>query len=289
MEIKKVGVVGFTGVMGSGITQLCAQSGYQVLGFSRDGERAQKALRSIDGFLGRSVDKGKITGQDREAILGRIKTTADLKDFSDCDLVIEAVIEDMELKKRLFAQLDSICPEHTILATNTSSLSIIDMAMTTKRPDKVLGLHFFNPAPVMQLMEIVRTIATSGQTLKLGRAFGQSLGKTIVIARDYPGYIVNTLMVPYLLNAIRMLDRGVATKEDIDTAITLGLNYPLGPLALCDFIGLDALLFVANVMYEESKDRQYAAPPLLKKMVTAGWLGRKTGKGFYEYNQSASA
>ncbi len=289
MEIKKVGVVGFTGVMGSGITQLCAQSGYQVLGFSRDGERAQKALRSIDGFLRRSVDKGKITGQDREAILGRIKTTADLKDFSDCDLVIEAVIEDMELKKRLFAQLDSICPEHTILATNTSSLSIIDMAMTTKRPDKVLGLHFFNPAPVMQLMEIVRTIATSGQTLKLGRAFGQSLGKTIVIARDYPGYIVNTLMVPYLLNAIRMLDRGVATKEDIDTAITLGLNYPLGPLALCDFIGLDALLFVANVMYEESKDRQYAAPPLLKKMVTAGWLGRKTGKGFYEYNQSASA
>jgi len=289
MEIKKVGVVGFTGVMGSGITQLCAQSGYQVLGFSRDGERAQKALRSIDGCLRRSVDKGKITGQDREAILGRIKTTADLKDFSDCDLVIEAVIEDMELKKRLFAQLDSICPEHTILATNTSSLSIIDMAMTTKRPDKVLGLHFFNPAPVMQLMEIVRTIATSGQTLKLGRAFGQSLGKTIVIARDYPGYIVNTLMVPYLLNAIRMLDRGVATKEDIDTAITLGLNYPLGPLALCDFIGLDALLFVANVMYEESKDRQYAAPPLLKKMVTAGWLGRKTGKGFYEYNQSASA
>jgi len=289
MEIKKVGVVGFTGVMGSGITQLCAQSGYQVLGFSRDGERAQKALRSIDGFLRRSVDKDKITGQDREAILGRIKTTADLKDFSDCDLVIEAVIEDMELKKRLFAQLDSICPEHTILATNTSSLSIIDMAMTTKRPDKVLGLHFFNPAPVMQLMEIVRTIATSGQTLKLGRAFGQSLGKTIVIARDYPGYIVNTLMVPYLLNAIRMVDRGIATKDDVDTAITLGLNYPLGPLALCDFIGLDALLFVANVMYEESKDRQYAAPPLLKKMVTAGWLGRKTGKGFYEYNQSASA
>jgi len=289
MEIKKVGVVGFTGVMGSGITQLCAQSGYQVLGFSRDGERAQKALRSIDGFLRRGVDKGKITGQDREAILGRIKTTADLKDFSDCDLVIEAVIEDMELKKRLFAQLDSICPEHTILATNTSSLSIIDMAMTTKRPDKVLGLHFFNPAPVMQLMEIVRTIATSGQTLKLGRAFGQSLGKTIVIARDSPGYIVNTLMVPYLLNAIRMVDRGIATKEDVDTAITLGLNYPLGPLALCDFIGLDALLFVANVMYEESKDRQYAAPPLLKKMVTAGWLGRKTGKGFYEYNQSASA
>ena len=289
MEIKKVGVVGFTGVMGSGITQLCAQSGYQVLGFSRDGERAQKALRSIDGFLRRGVDKGKITGQDREAILGRIKTTADLKDFSDCDLVIEAVIEDMELKKRLFAQLDSICPEHTVLATNTSSLSIIDMAMTTKRPDKVLGLHFFNPAPVMQLMEIVRTIATSGQTLKLGRAFGQSLGKTIVIARDSPGYIVNTLMVPYLLNAIRMVDRGIATKEDVDTAITLGLNYPLGPLALCDFIGLDALLFVANVMYEESKDRQYAAPPLLKKMVTAGWLGRKTGKGFYEYNQSASA
>lgn len=283
MEIKKVGVVGFTGVMGSGITQLCAQSGYQVVVFFRNEDRAKKALASISGFLSRSVDKGKMTARDKAATLDRIHLTPDIKSFHDCALVIETVVEDIELKKRLFAELDEICPEGTILATNTSSLSIIDMAMATSRPDMVVGLHFFNPAPVMQLLEVVKTIATSDETIEASRAFGESLDKTVVITRDSPGYIVNNLMVPYLLNAIRMLDAGVATREDIDTAIVLGLNYPMGPLAVCDFIGLDALLFVANVIYEESKDRQYAAPPLLKKMVTAGWLGRKSGKGFYEY------
>lgn len=283
MEIKKVGVVGATGVMGSGIVQLCAQSGYQVLGYSRTEEKAQKALAQIDGFLSHSVSKGKMTEAEKEAVLGRIKYTQRLEDFSGCDLAIESVIEDMELKKQFFTELDKICPPQTILATNTSSLSIIDLAMATGRPNMVLGLHFFNPAPVMKLMEVVNTIATSEETMDVGRAFGQSLGKTVVVARDSPGYIVNTLMVPYLLNAARMLDRGLATREDIDTAMSLGLNYPMGPLVLCDFIGLDALLFVANVMYEESKDAQYAAPPLLRKMVIAGWLGRKTGKGFYEY------
>lgn len=276
-------MLGFTGVMGSGISQLCAQSGYQVVGFFRNETRAQKTLASINGFLTRSVEKGKITNQDKEAALSRIKTTPSLKSFRDCDLIIETVIENLEVKKKLFTELDEICPKHAILATNTSSLSIIDMAMSTKRPDKVLGLHFFNPAPVMQLLEIVKTIATSDETIDLGKAFGESLGKTVVIARDSPGYIVNNLLVPYLLNAIRMLDADVATREDIDTAVTLGLNYPMGPLAVCDFIGLDALLFVANIMYEESKDPLYAAPPLLKKMVTAGWLGRKSGKGFYKY------
>ena len=283
MHIKKVGVLGFTGVMGSGISQLCAQSGYQVVGFFRNETRAQKTLASINGFLTRSVEKGKITNQDKEAALSRIKTTPSLKSFRDCDLIIETVIENLEVKKKLFTELDEICPKHAILATNTSSLSIIDMAMSTKRPDKVLGLHFFNPAPVMQLLEIVKTIATSDETIDTGKAFGESLGKTVVIARDSPGYIVNNLLVPYLLNAIRMLDADVATREDIDTAVTLGLNYPMGPLAVCDFIGLDALLFVANIMYEESKDPRCAAPPLLKKMVTAGWLGRKSGKGFYKY------
>ena len=283
MHITKVGVLGFTGVMGSGISQLCAQSGYQVVGFFRNENRAQKTLASINGFLTRSVEKGKITNQDKEAALSRIKTTPSLKSFRDCDLIIETVIENLEVKKKLFTELDEICPKHAILATNTSSLSIIDMAMSTKRPDKVLGLHFFNPAPVMQLLEIVKTIATSDETIDTGKAFGESLGKTVVIARDSPGYIVNNLLVPYLLNAIRMLDADVATSEDIDTAVTLGLNYPMGPLAVCDFIGLDALLFVANIMYEESKDPRYAAPPLLKNMVTAGWLGRKSGKGFYEY------
>jgi 3-hydroxybutyryl-CoA dehydrogenase len=283
MHIKKVGVLGFTGVMGSGISQLCAQSGYQVVGFFRNENRAQKTLASINGFLTRSVEKGKITNQDKEAALSRIKTTPSLKSFRDCNLIIETVIENLEVKKKLFTELDEICPKHAILATNTSSLSIIDMAMSTKRPDKVLGLHFFNPAPVMQLLEIVKTIATSDETIDTGKAFGESLGKTVVIARDSPGYIVNNLLVPYLLNAIRMLDADVANREDIDTAVTLGLNYPMGPLAVCDFIGLDALLFVANIMYEESKDPRCAAPPLLKKMVTAGWLGRKSGKGFYEY------
>lgn len=276
-------MVGFTGVMGSGIAQLCAQSGYQVVGFFRNEERVKRTLASIDGFLARGVGKGKITQQDREAALGCIKTTSNMESFRHCDLIIESVIEDLEVKKKLFTELDEICRQHTILATNTSSLSIIDMAMATRRADKVLGLHFFNPAPVMPLLEIVKTIATSDETIEVGKAFGETLGKTVVIARDSPGYIVNNLMVPYLLNAIRMLDTGVATREDIDTAVTLGLNYPMGPLAVCDFIGLDALLSVANVMYEESKDRQYAAPPLLKKMVTAGWLGRKSGKGFYEY------
>lgn len=283
MQISKVGVVGFTGAMGAGIAQLCAQSGYQVVGFFRSEERLKKTLASIDGFLARSVSKGKITEQDREAALSRIKTTSDMESFRDCDLVIETVIENLEIKKRLFTELDEICQQHTILATNTSSLSIIDMAMSTKRAGRVLGLHFFNPAPVMPLLEVVKTIATGDETIEVGKAFGESLGKTIVIARDSPGYIVNNLMVPYLLNAIRMLDVGIATREDIDTAVTLGLNYPMGPLTVCDFIGLDALLFVANVIYEESKDRQYAAPSLLKKMVTAGWLGRKSGKGFYKY------
>jgi len=275
--------VGFTGVMGSGISQLCAQSGYQVVGFFRDEERAKKTLASINGFLTRSEEKGKITKQDREATLSRIETTSNLESFGDCDLMIENIVENLGVKKELFARLDEICPKHTILATNTSSLSIIDMAMATKRPDKVLGLHFFNPAPVMQLLEIVKTIATSDETIEVGKAFGKSLGKTVVITKDSPGYIANNLLVPYLLNAIRMLDAGVATREDIDTAVTLGLNYPMGPLAVCDFIGLDSLLSVANIIYDESKDQQYAAPPLLKKMVTAGWLGRKSGKGFYEY------
>lgn len=283
MVIRKVGVVGLTGVMGAGIVQLCAQSGYQVLGFFRSEERLKKTLASIDGFLARGVSKGKITEQDREAALSRIKTTSDMESFRDCDLIIETVIEDLEVKKKLFTELDEICPQHTILATNTSSLSIIDMAMSTRRADRVLGLHFFNPAPVMPLLEIIKTIATSDEAIEAGKAFGESLSKTVVIARDSPGYIVNNLMMPYLLNAIRMLDAGIATRDDIDTAVTLGLNYPMGPLTVCDFIGLDSLLFVANVMYEESKDRQYAAPSLLRKMVTAGWLGRKSGKGFYEY------
>ena len=284
MEIKKVGVVG-CGTMGSGITQVCAQSGYPVVVSEINDEILNKGLASINSVLTRSVDKGKLSQQDKDSTLARIKGTINPKDFSDCDLVIEAATENMDLKKNIFAELDKICPKHTILATNTSCLSIIDMAMMTSRPDKVLGLHFMNPVPVMVLLEIVKTIATSDETLETGKDVGKSLGKTIVIAQDTPGFIVNRLLMSYLMNAINMLDAGVATREDIDAAIHLGLNHPMGPLTLSDLIGNDTVLYVTGAIYEEFKDPQYAPPPLLKKMVTAGWLGRKTGKGFYEYNK----
>jgi len=282
MEIKKVGVVG-CGIMGSGITQVCAQSGYQVVVSEINDELLNKGLASINSVLTRSVNKGKLSQQDKDAILSRIKGTTNTKDFHDCDLMIEVAIENTDLKKKIFAEIDKICPKHTILATNTSCLSIIDIAMATTRPDKVLGIHFFNPVPVMQLIEIIKTIATSDDTLETGKTFGKSLGKTIVVTQDAPGFIVNRLVMPFLLNAIRMLDAGIATRDDIDTAINLGLNHPLGPLALSDLIGLDTVFFIVNSIYEELKDPQYAPPPLLKKMIAAGWLGRKTGKGFYDY------
>jgi len=282
VEIKKVGVVG-CGSMGSGIAQLCAQSGYQVVVSEINDELLSKGLASIDKTLARSVEKGRISQQDKDAVLGRIKGTTNTKDFSDCDLVIEAAIENLELKKKIFAELDGICPKHAILATNTSCLSIIDMAVVTKRPDKVLGLHFFNPAPVMKLLEMVRTIVTSDEVVEVSQKFGQSLGKTTVIAQDAPGFIVNRLWIPFLLHCIRLYEDGVASREDIDNAIQLGLNYPMGPLALSDMVGIDVVKFVSDALYEQLKDPRYVTPTLVDKMVAAGWLGRKTGRGFYEY------
>jgi 3-hydroxybutyryl-CoA dehydrogenase len=282
MEIKNVGVVG-CGVMGSGITQVCAQSGYQVIVAEINGELLNKGLKSIQKVLTINVEKGRLSEQDKNNIFGRIKGTTDIKDFSHCDVVIEAVNENMGMKKEVFSGLDKICPKHTILSTNTSVLSIIDLAMVTARPDKVLGSHFFNPAPIMKLLELVKTIATSEETLEISRAFGNSLGKTTVIAQDTPGFIVNRIVTPFLLNAIRMLEAKIATREDIDNALNLGMNHPMGPLRLLDLIGIDTVFFATNAMYEEFKDPQFAPPPLMKKMVTAGWLGRKTGKGFYEY------
>jgi len=284
MEIKQVGVVG-CGQMGSGITQVCAQAGYQVSVLEINNELLNKGLAYIDSRLNRDVEKGRLSSQDKVSISNRIKGTTDTRDFAACDLVIEVAIENIDLKKKIFTELDKICPEHAILATNTSCLSIIDMAMATGRPDRVLGLHFMNPVPVMKLLEIVRTIATSDETLEIGKSFGKSLGKTIVIAQDTPGFVVNRLLIPYLLNAIHMLDTGVATKEDIDAGINLGLNHPMGPLTLADLIGNDTVLFIANALYDEFKEPQYAPPSLLRKMVTAGWLGHKTGKGFYKYNK----
>ena len=282
MEINKVGVVG-CGTMGSGIVQVCAQSGYSVVVSEINEELLNKGLASIDSTLARSVERGRLSQEDKDATINRIKGTIRYEDFSDCDLVIEVAIEQMDLKKKIFTELDRVCPEHAILASNTSCLSVIDIAMVTRRPDKVLGLHFFNPVPSMKLLEIIKTIATSEDTLNIAKDFGQSVGKTIVVTQDAPGFIVNRLIIPLILNAIRLYDSGIATKEDIDTAMTLGLNHPMGPLTLADLIGLDTVYFIATSIYDELKDTAYASPPLLTKMVTAGWLGRKTGKGFYEY------
>jgi 3-hydroxybutyryl-CoA dehydrogenase len=282
MEIKQVGVVG-CGQMGGGIAQVCAQSGFSVTVSEVSQDLLNRGLAKIDSNLARSVEKQRMTEQDKEATLARIKGTTDMKDFSKCDLVIEAAIENLDLKKKIFADLDKICPPQAMLATNTSCLSIIDMAMVTSRPDKVLGMHFFNPAPLMKLLEVARTIATSDETMETARKFGQSLGKTVITTPDTPGFVVNRLMVPQVLNAIRMLETGVATKEDIDTGMVNGLSHPIGPIALADLIGLDTMYYIAVAMYDKFKDTQFAPPILLEKMVAAGWLGRKTGKGFYDY------
>jgi len=284
MEIKKVGVVG-CGLMGSGIAQVCAQSGYCVVVSEINDALLNKGMTSISSRLSRDVDKAKLSPEDRDSMLGRIKGTTNIKDFSDCDLIIEAVIENIDLKKEIFAELDKVCPKYTVLATNTSVLSIINIATATTRPEKVLGLHFFNPPPVMKLVEVVKTIDTSEDTIGIGIELVKSLGKTAVVAQDTPGFVVNRLLSPFLLNAVRMLEAGIATREDIDAAINLGLSHPIGPLRLLDFIGLDTVYFGAIAMYEELKEPQYAPPVLLKKMVAAGWLGRKTGKGFYDYDK----
>lgn len=286
MEIKRVGVVG-CGIMGSGITQVCAQSGYEVVVSDVNEERLKKGLASIDKTLAKSVEKGKLSQQSKESILSRIKTTVsttDFSGFSNCDFMIEAVTEDMSIKKNVFAMIDKVCPGHIIFATNTSTLSVINLAATTKKPDKVMGMHFFNPAPIMQLVEIVRTIATSDETIGVGKEFAKSLSKTSVIAKDIEGFIANRLTTTFFLTAIRMVEANFATAEDIDKAMCLGYNHPMGPLALLDLIGLDTFLLGISSMYEETKDSQFAPPTLLKKMVAAGWFGRKTGKGFHQYN-----
>lgn len=284
MEIKNVGVVG-CGLMGAGIAQVCAQSGYQVVVSEINDELLNKGLASINSFLTKSVEKGKITQQDKDATLGRITGTTDTRNFQDCDLVIEAVVEKMDLKKKIFADLDKVCPKHAILASNTSALSVIDIAMVTTKADKVLALHFMNPAPLMKLLEVGRTVLTSDETLEISRKFGESLGKTVVVTKDAPGLIANRLLTAFLVNAVDMYDSGAATKEDIDAAIRLGLNHPMGPLELADFIGLDTVYAMINAVYTEFNDTRYAPPLLLKKMVTAGMLGRKSGKGFYEYHK----
>lgn len=282
MEIKKVGVVGF-GQMGSGIGQVFAQSGYEVIAVDSNEEMLQKGLKEIDNRLARRVEKTKISKAEKNTIMNRIKGSKKLEDLEDCDLVEEAVPEDLELKKKVFAQLDKICKEQTIFGSNTSSLPVTDMAVATNRRDRVLGIHFHNPAPVMQLLELVRTIMTSEETIEAVKKFGATLGKNVVIAPDVGGFIVTRLFTPYLLGAVRMLEAGIATRDEIDTSMKLAVNHPMGPLEVIDFIGLDTELSIAETLYEETKDPKYAPPLLLRKMATAGWLGRKAGRGFYEY------
>ncbi len=282
MEIKRVGVVG-CGTMGAGIAQVCARAGYRVTVSETEEAILAKGLSSIADFLDKGVRKGKLKDQDKTEILDRIHGVTELEALSDSDLVIEAISENLELKQEIFRRLDRACPDPTILSTNTSSLSIIDIAKATGRPDRVLGLHFMNPVPLMGLLEMVRSIATSEDVVETCRAFGQSLGKTIIMAKDTPGFIVNFLQYPFRLNAIRMLETGMATREEIDAAATLGLGHPLGPLALQDLVGLDVTYAGAMAVYEATGDPMFHPPVLMRKMIAAGWLGKKTGKGFYDY------
>ena len=282
-EIKRVAVLG-CGLMGSGIAEISARAGYETWVREVSDDLVKKGKGNIEKSLGRVVEKGKLAAEERDKVVGRIQTTTDLESLKDCDLIIEAVTEDLQLKNDMFRTLDRVCPAHTIFASNTSSLTIADMAAATNRPDRVVGLHFFNPVPVMKLVEVVRTIATSQQTFKSAYDFAKSLGKEPIEAKDTSGFVVNRLLVPYMLDAIRCLEQGLASTEDIDKGMVLGTNYPMGPFTLCDFVGIDTLLRIADIMFEEYRETRFAPPPLLKRMVTMGYYGRKSKRGFYDYS-----
>ena len=281
-EVTSVGVIG-AGVMGSGIVEVCARAGLRTVFLEAEDEFVSAGRQRIERSLSHAVDRGKLGAEERDEVLERISGTTDVGDLADVDLVIEAATEDPEIKRALFVRLDEVIRPEVVLGSNTSSIPIVELGAVTQRPDRVVGMHFFNPVPVMDLIEIVRSIATSDETVEFARAFGAVLGKETVLSRDRAGFIVNTLLVPYLNSAVRMLDEGFASREDIDTAIRLGLAHPMGPLTLMDLIGLDTCLHIADVLYEEFRDPAFAPPPLLKRMVTAGRLGRKSGRGFYEY------
>ncbi len=283
MDIRSIGVVG-CGLMGSGIAEISARAGYEVIVTEVTDEFLKKGLSRIESSTQKAVDRGKSTAEERSVTLARIKGSTGLEDLRSCQLIIEAAIERMDEKKRIFGTLDSLCPPETILASNTSSLSITEIAAATTRPDRVLGLHFFSPVPVMKLLEVVRTIMVSDEVVETGVDYGKAVGKETVVCKDAPGFIVNQLYLPYTLVAVRQWERGLASMEDIDKAMTLGLNYPMGPFTLMDFVGLDIHYNACMAIYEETKDPAYFPPPVLKKMLQAGHLGRKTGKGFYDYS-----
>jgi 3-hydroxybutyryl-CoA dehydrogenase len=283
MEISKVGVLG-AGLMGHGIAQVAAQAGYDVVLREVDQDRLDKGLGRIQKQLARSVEKGKMEQSDADAVLARIHGTLDYLDLADADLVIEAITENLGDKLEMWRELDGIVKDGAVLATNTSSLSVIDQAASTKRPDRFIGLHFFNPAQVMPLLEVVQTVTTDDESLKTGFEFGEKLGKLTVHAKDKTGFIVNRLLVPYMLDAIRAYEEGVGSIDQIDAAMKAGANHPMGPFTLLDFVGLDTTKAIADIMFDEYREKRFAAPPTLRKMVAAGYFGRKSGRGFYDYS-----
>ena len=287
MPIQRVGVVG-CGLMGSGIAQVSAQSGFMTVVREVSADLVEKGIKSIEKNLARLVEKGTITEAAKSEIRGRLKGTISLGDLKDCEVIVEAIIEQLPAKRELFSLLDAICPASTIFASNTSSLTITEIAASTKRPQRFVGLHFFNPVPVMKLVEVVKTIATDPAVYEEMVEFGAKLGKTPVRANDSGGFIVNRLLVPYLLDAIRALEEGVGSVVDIDNSMKLGCGYPMGPFTLLDFVGLDTTLYISQIMFDEFKEKRFAAPPLLKRMVLAGWLGKKSGRGFYDYADAAN-
>jgi 3-hydroxybutyryl-CoA dehydrogenase len=284
MSIKRVGIVG-SGIMGSGIAETVAVHGIEVVLRSRAQATADGMVAAMEKSLARQVDKGRLAEADRDAALSRVTAVSDLGELAGCDLVIESVVEDLGVKKHLFSELDRICPDHTILATNTSTLPVVEMAMETGRPDKVCGIHFFNPAPVMSLVEVVRPLTASDETIAAAKALAEACEKTPVEVKDQAGFIVNALLFPYLNNAVRLFENGVASRDDIDTAMKGGCGFPMGPLALLDLVGLDTSLAILDALYAEFRDPNYAAVPLLRRMVAAELYGRKSGQGFFDYRK----
>lgn len=282
-DIRKVGVVG-CGLMGRGIAQVCAAAGYDTVVREIAPEPLDRGMAAIEKSLGKAVERGKLEEDAKAATLENLSGTTDLDDLFDADIVIEAIVEDIEAKNELFDTLDAGCPESTVFASNTSSLTVTEMAAATDRPDRFVGLHFFNPVPVMKLVEVVRTGATSDETFDRAFAFARSLGKEPIACRDNSGFVVNRLLVPYMLDAIRAYEEGIGSIEDIDKGMTLGTGYPMGPFTLGDFVGLDTLYFITEIMYDEYREKRFASPPLLKRMYQAGHHGRKTGRGFYDYS-----
>ena len=283
MAIERVGVLG-CGIMGHGITQICAQAGWDVVVREIEQERLDEGIAKIEKQLGRAVEKGKLEQGDADEVRGRITPTLDYADLADSDLVIEAITEDLEMKLEMWGEVDAVVKEGAVFATNTSSLPVVNQAVATGRPERFLGLHFFNPAQVMPLLEVVQTVTTGEEALSTGFEVGERLGKTTVHARDKTGFIVNRLLVPYMLDAIRAHEEGVGAIDQIDVAMKAGANHPMGPLSLSDFVGLDTLAAIADVMFDEYRERRFAAPPILRRMVAAGLYGRKSGKGFYDYS-----